>query len=78
MQRFLWMVLHDGRSVVAGCGSATRDSLADAIAQPATMLTLTSDGEVEHIPAASIRDFVVFEGRTAIPPASAIFRLVQL
>lgn len=78
MPRLLWMVLHDGRSVVAGCDSATHDALAAALAQPARMLTFTCDDEVEHIPAASVRDFVVFEARSAIPPASAIFRLLHL
>jgi hypothetical protein len=78
MPRLVWLVLHDGRSVVAGCGGATRDALASAIAEPATVLTFSSDDCVEHIAGSSIRDFVMFDARTAIPPATSIYRLLHL
>ncbi|MGZ5476800.1 MAG: hypothetical protein ACXW29_11415 [Thermoanaerobaculia bacterium] len=78
MTRLAWFVLNDGRSFVAGCGAATRDSLASAIAEPGTTITFTSDDAVEHIPGSDVRDFVVFDSRTAVPSAAAIYRLVQV
>jgi hypothetical protein len=59
--RLVWFVLNDGRSVVAGCGSATRDSLADAIAAPGKTITVASEDGEEHIPGSAVRDFVLFE-----------------
>lgn len=78
MPRLVWFVLNDGRSVVAGCGSATRDSLASAIAAPGTTITFTSDDSVEHIPGSAVRDFVLFESRATVPPSAAIYRLVHI
>jgi hypothetical protein len=79
MPRLIWFVLNDGRSVVAGCGTETRDSFACALAQPETVLTLTSDDAVEHIPSTYIRDFVLFDSKSVkVPPASAIYRLVHV
>ncbi len=78
MPRLVWFVLNDGRSVVAGCGSATRDSLASAIAAPGTTITLTSDDSVEHIPGSAVRDFVLFESRAIVPPSAAIYRLLHI
>jgi hypothetical protein len=78
MPRLVWFVLHDGRSVVAGCGSETRDSLADAIAAPGKTITLTSDDSVEHIPGSAVRDFILFDSRAKVPSSAAIYRLVQV
>ena len=78
MARLVWFVLNDGRSVVAGCGGATRDSLANAIAAPGTTITFTSDDNVEHIAGSEIRDFVLFDSRTKVPSSSAIYRFVQV
>jgi hypothetical protein len=78
MPRLIWLVLNDGRSVVAGCGSATQETMASALAQPDKTLTLTSDDAVEHIPSSFIRRFVLFEAKSLIPPASAIYRIVQV
>ena len=78
MARLVWFVLKDGRSVVGGCGAATRDSLASAIASPGTTITLTSDDSVERIPGSAVREFVLFDSRAAVPPSSAIYRLVQV
>ena len=77
MQRLIWLVLNDGRSVVAGCGSATREVVADAIAEPEKVLMLASDDGVERIPASAVRDFVLFEARAPIPPEAGIPRLVH-
>jgi hypothetical protein len=76
--RLVWMVLNDGRSVIAGCGSATRDALITAIAEPDRMLTLTSDDSVEHIPTTSVRDFTLYEAKSKIPAATSIYRLVHV
>jgi hypothetical protein len=78
MSRLVWFVLNDGRSMVAGCESATRDSLARAIAAPGTTIVFTSDDSVEHIPGSDIRDFVLFDSRSNLPPATAIYRLVHV
>ncbi len=78
MPRLVWLVLNDGRSVVAGCGSATKESMATALAQPDRTLTFTSDDSVEHIPSSFVRDFVLFEAKSSIPPATAIYRIVQM
>jgi hypothetical protein len=78
MARLVWFVLNDGRSVVAGCGLETRDSLANAIAAPGKTITFTSDENIEHIPSSAIRDFVLFDSRAQVPSSSAIYRLVQV
>ena len=78
MARLVWFVLTDGRSVVAGCGSATRDSLSDAMAEPGRSFVLTSDHSVEQIPASAVRDFVVFESKANLPPATAIYRIIRV
>jgi hypothetical protein len=78
MPRLVWFVLHDGRSVVAGCGSETRDSLAHAIAAPGNTITFTSDDSVEHIPGSAVRDFILFDSRAKVPSSAAIYRLVQV
>jgi hypothetical protein len=78
MHGLVWLVLKDGRSVVAGCGSATRDSLASALREPDRTLTFTSDDAVEHIPSTFVRGFVIFESKTLIPSAASIYRLVQI
>jgi len=78
MPRIVWFVLNDGTSVVAGCGSATRDSFARALQEPETMLTLTSDDGVEQIPTNRVRGFVLFDAKSHIPDATAIYRLVHV
>jgi hypothetical protein len=78
MPRLVWFVLNDGRSLVAGCGTATRDGLASALAEPDSVLTLTSDDAVEHIPTGSVRDFVLFDAKTPVPAATSIYRLMHV
>lgn len=78
MARLVWFVLNDGRSVVAGCGSTTKASLERALAEPANLLTLTSDDHVDTIPSSAVRDFVLFDSRSSVPPASAIYRFVHV
>ena len=78
MPRIVWLVLNDGRSVVAGCGATTREGFALALSQPDRELTLTSDDRIEQLPASAVRDFVVFEARSSVPSASAIYRLVHV
>lgn len=78
MTRLVWFVLNDGRSVIAGCGAATKDMLQRALAEPEKTLTLTSDDGVERIPSTDVRDFVLFDSKSAVPPATAIYRLVHV
>lgn len=78
MPVLVWLVLNDGRSVVAGCGSASRESLTSALAQRDKTLTFTSDDAVEHVPREFVRDYVLFESKASIPPATSIYRLVQM
>lgn len=78
MARLVWMVLRDGRSLVAGCGGVTRERFESALAEPGRTLTLTSDERVDVVQADSVRDFVVFDARSSVPPASAIYRLVHV
>ena len=78
MPRIVWLVLTDGRSVVAGCGSTTREGLERALAEPDHKLTLTSDDRVDVLPTSSVRDFVLFDARSSVPSASAIYRLVHV
>lgn len=77
MPRLIWLVLKDGRSVVAGC-STTKDHFARALAEPERTLTLTSDDSVEHIPAQLVRGFVMFDAVSQLPPSASIYRIVQL
>ena len=74
MARLVWFVLNDGRSVVAGCESATRDSLVNILSRPEGTLTLSSDRIVECIPSSSIRDFIIFDARSRIPEETTIYR----
>lgn len=78
MPRLVWMVLDDGRSVVAGCGAETREGFERAMAQPDHMLTLTSDDRVDVLPSRNVRDFIVCDTRSTVPAASAIYRLVHV
>ena len=78
MPRLVWMVLKDGRSVVAGCGLTTREGLELALAKPGHTLTFTSDDRVDILPTSAVRDFVLFDARSSVPPASAIYRLVNV
>ena len=74
----VWMVLEDGRSLVAGCPIATREGFARALADPDSLLTLTSDDRVDVVPAREVRDFVLCDTRSSVPAASAIYRLVHV
>lgn len=78
MQRILWMVLNDGRSVVAGCAGTSTDSLEHAFSTPDAMVMLTSDDGVEHISCAAVRDYVLIDSRSNVPPATSIYRLVHV
>lgn len=78
MARLIWMVLRDGRSLVAGCGGAPLDKIARALAEPGRTLVLTSDERVDVVEAEAVRDFVFFDARASVPPASAIYRLVHV
>jgi len=78
MPRLVWMELNDGRSVVAGCGSTTREGLERALAKPNHTLTFTSDDHVDILPASAVRDFVLFDARSSVPAASSIYRLVNV
>ncbi len=78
MPRLVWMVLNDGRSVVAGCGLTTREGLERALARPDHTLTFTSDDRVDVLPASAVRDFVLFDARSSVPAASSIYRLVNV
>jgi hypothetical protein len=78
MPRLVWMVLKDGRSVVAGCGLTTREGLELALAKPDHTLTFTSDDRVDILPTSAVRDFVLFDARSSVPAASAIYRLVNV
>jgi hypothetical protein len=78
MPRLVWMVLNDGRSVVAGCGSTTRERFERALAEPNHTLTFTSDDRVDTLPTSAVRDFVLFDARSNVPLASSIYRLVHV
>jgi hypothetical protein len=78
MARLIWMVLRDGRSVIAGCGGATRERIERALADPERTLTLTSDERVDLVKTESVREYVLFDARSSVPPASAIYRLVHV
>lgn len=78
MPGLVWLVLKDGRSVIAGCTPGSRDSIASALAEPHRTLTFTSDDAVEHIPSAYVRSFVMFETKSRIPSAASIYRFVQV
>ena len=78
MPRLVWMVLKDGRSVVAGCGSTTRERLERALAEPGHTLTFTSDDRVDVLPTSAVRDFILFDSRSTVPAASSIYRLVHV
>jgi hypothetical protein len=78
MPRLVWLVLNDGRSVIAGCGSTTREGLELALAKPDHTLTFTSDDRVDILPTSAVRDFVLFDARSKVPSASSIYRLVHV
>lgn len=74
MARLVWLVLTDGRSVVANC-STTPEALKRALARPGVTLTLTSDCAVERIAGTDVRDFVMFDARNTPSPESSIYHL---
>ena len=76
--RFVWMVLNDGRSMVARCGTLTRDRLERALADPARRLEFTTPEGVDTIPASAVRDFVVFDARNRYETGSPIDRHLRL
>lgn len=76
MARLIWLVLNDGRSVVAGCGATTPERLERALSEPESTLTFTADDRVDVVPGSAIRSFVVFDARSNVPPASSIYRTV--
>jgi hypothetical protein len=78
MHRLVWMVLNDGRSVVAGCGGTTNDILADAFSRRDSMLVLTSDDGVRHISCAAVREYVLLDSKSNVPPSTSIYRLVHI
>ena len=78
MPRLVWMVLNDGRSVVAGCGSTTREGLELALSKPDHTLMFTSDDRVDVLPTSAVRDFVLFDARSSVPAASSIYRIVHV
>lgn len=78
MPKLVWMVLNDGRSVVAGCGTTATSVLDEVFEKRDSMLVLTSDDHVEHIASAAVRNYVVFDSKSQIPPATSIYRLVHV
>ena len=78
MPKLVWMVLNDGRSVVAGCGTTATAVLDEVFEKRDSMLVLTSDDGVEHIASAAVRNYVVFDSKSQIPPATSIYRLVHI
>ena len=78
MARLVWFVLNDGRSVVAGCEAATRDSLVRVLSRPGCTLTLSSDRVVECIPSSNVRDFIIFDARSRIPEETSIYRHLRI
>src|ERR1700754_1976169 len=78
MPRLVWMVLNDRSSVVGGCGTTTRERMERALAEPDQTLTFTSDDRVDVLPTSAVRDFVMFDARSSVPPASSIYRLVPV
>jgi hypothetical protein len=78
MSRLVWFVLNDGRSVVAGCDSMTRDMLDSALAEPERTLTLTSDDSVHRLPIRDVRKFVLFDSKMHVPPTASIYHFVQV
>ncbi len=78
MPRLVWLVLKDGRSVVGGCGATTREGFERALAEPDRTITLTSDDRVDLLPSREVRDFILFDARSTVPSASAIYRLVHV
>lgn len=76
MARLVWFVLNDGRSLVAGAGAATRESLVSALSRPGTRLTLTTEGSiVEEIASDDVRDFVVFDAKSSMSHPASIYDL---
>ena len=78
MARLVWFVLNDGRSVVAGCDSATRAMLVNVLSGPGRTLTLSSGSIVEKIPSSSVRDFIIFDARSRIPEETSIYRFLRI
>ena len=78
MSRLVWFVLNDGSSVVAGCGSLTSDMLTSVLSEPERTLTLTSRDSIHVISSSTIREFVFFDSKNSLPPASAIYNYVRM
>lgn len=70
----VWMVLLDGRSIVAGCAAETREGLERALSDPEGLLALTSDDRVDVVPTSAVRAFEFCDARSGIPAATTIYR----
>ena len=71
MERIAWLVLHDGRSVVAACGEVTKERLGRALSDPHATLTISTDDLTERIAGRDVRDYVIFESKSAVTEAVA-------
>lgn len=78
MARLVWLVLKNGRSVVAGCGKLNRQAFESLIAEPHRWMTLTAEESVDFIRGAEIRDFRLFEAEFHVPSGSAIYHFVAV
>ena len=76
--RFVWLVFHDGRSMVARCAAATRERLERVLADPGRRLEFTTPQGVDTIPATAVRDFVVFDAKNRYETGSSIDRQLHL
>jgi len=74
----VWMILDDGRSLVAGCGPDSREGLERALADPSSLLALTSDDRVDLVPTSAVREFVLCDVDSRIPEASVVYRSFTL
>lgn len=69
-------VLNDGRSLLAGCGSTRKESLARVLTRPGVTLKLKSGGDVvEQIATDDIRDFVIFDVRSSLAERASEYDL---
>lgn len=78
MARLVWLVLKNGRSVIAGCGKLNREAFESLMHEPHRWMTLTGEESVDFIRGDEIREFRLFDAEVRVPEDSSIYHFVAV
>lgn len=78
MTRLIWLVLKNGRSVIASCGTLNREAFESLMDEPHRWMTLTGEESVDFIRGEEIREFRLFDVEVRVPGDSSIYHFVAV